>query len=70
MWVTAHAGIAENKRADFEAKQATLGNLVYNAQSVGRDLLPIAKQRVLDKWPKSWEVAETGRFLHSIFPRV
>jgi hypothetical protein len=25
---------------------------------------------MLDVWQKSWEVAETGRFLHSIFPRV
>jgi hypothetical protein len=27
-------------------------------------------QRMLDEWQKSWEVAETGRFSHSIFPRV
>jgi hypothetical protein len=40
------------------------------AQSVTRDLLPIAKQRMLDEWQKSWEVAETGRLTHSIFPRV
>jgi hypothetical protein len=59
MWVPAH-----------EARQATLGNMVYNAQSVGRDLIPIAQQRMLDEWQKSWEVAETGRFSHSIFPRV
>jgi hypothetical protein len=67
MWVPAHVGI---ERADFEARQATLGNMVYNAQSVARDLLPIAKQRMLDEWQKSWEVAETGRFSHSIFPMV
>jgi hypothetical protein len=44
--------------------------MVYNAQSVARDLLPVAKQRILDEWPKSWEVADTGRFSHSMFPRV
>jgi hypothetical protein len=44
--------------------------MVYNAQSVARDLLPVAKQRMLDEWQKSKEVAETGRFSHSIFPRV
>jgi ribonuclease HI len=38
MW--AHVGIAENERADFEARQATLSNMVYNAQSVARDFLP------------------------------
>jgi ribonuclease HI len=70
MWVPAHVGIVGNERADFEARQATLGNMVYNAQSVARDLLPIAKQRMLHEWQKSWEVAETGRFSHSIFPRV
>jgi hypothetical protein len=70
MWVPAHVGIAVNERADFEARQATLGNMVYNAQSVARDLLPITKQRMVDKWQKSWEVAETERFSHSIFPRV
>jgi uncharacterized protein YmfQ (DUF2313 family) len=69
-WVPAHVGIAGNERADFEVRQATLGNMVYNAQSVARDLLPVAKQRMLDEWQKSWEVAETGRFSHSIFPRV
>jgi ribonuclease HI len=39
MLVPAHVGIAGNERADFEARQATLGNMVYNAQSVARDLL-------------------------------
>jgi ribonuclease HI len=48
MWVPAHVGIAGNEKADFEARQASLGNLVYNAQSVARDLLPVAKQRMLD----------------------
>jgi ribonuclease HI len=70
MWVAAHVGIAGNERADYEAKQVTLGNMVYNARSVARDLLPVAKQRMQDEWQKSWEVAETGRFSHSIFPKV
>jgi hypothetical protein len=70
MWVPAHVGITGNERADFEARQATLGNMVYNAQSVARSLLLVAKQRMLDEWQKSWEVAETLRFSHSIFPRV
>jgi hypothetical protein len=60
MWIPAHVGIAGNERADLEARQATLGNMVYNAQSVARDLLPIAKQRMLDELQKSWEVALTG----------
>jgi hypothetical protein len=50
---------AGNKRADFEARQATLGNMVYNAQLVALDLLPVAKQRMLDELQKSWEFAET-----------
>jgi hypothetical protein len=70
MWVPAHVGIAGNERAGFEASQTTLGNMVFNAQSVGRDFLPVAKQRMLNEWQKSWEVAETGRFSYSIFPRV
>jgi hypothetical protein len=68
--VLAHVGIAGNEKADYEARQATLGNMVYNARSVARDLLPVAKQRMLDEWLKSWEVAETGKFARSIFPRV
>jgi uncharacterized protein YmfQ (DUF2313 family) len=63
MWVPAHVGIAGNERANFEATQDTLGNMVYSAQSVARDLLPVAKQRMLNDWQKSWEVAEAGRFL-------
>jgi hypothetical protein len=52
-------------------RQATLGNMVYNTQqSVYRDVLPIAKQRMVNKWQKSWEVAKTGKFAHSIFPMV
>jgi hypothetical protein len=70
MWVPAHVGIGRNERADFEVRQATLGNMVYNAQSVARDFLPVAKQRMLDEWQKSWDVGKTGRFSHSIFPRV
>jgi uncharacterized protein YmfQ (DUF2313 family) len=70
MWVPVHVGIAGNERADFEAKQATLGNMVYNAQSVARDFLPVAKQKMLDEWQRSLDVAETGRFSHYIFHRV
>jgi hypothetical protein len=70
MWVSAHVGIAGNERAYFEERQATLNNMVYNAQSVALDLVPVANQKMLDEWQKSWEVAETGRFSHSIFPRV
>jgi uncharacterized protein YmfQ (DUF2313 family) len=66
----AHVGFAGNERADFEARQATLGNMVYNAQSVARDLFPVAKQRMLDEWQKSWQVTETVWFSHSIFPMV
>jgi hypothetical protein len=66
--VPVHVGIAGNERSDFEARQATLGNMVFNALSFARDLLPIAKQRMLDEWQKSWEVGETGKFSHSIFP--
>jgi hypothetical protein len=50
MWVPAHVGIAGNVRAGFEARQATLGNMVYNAQSVARNFLPVANQRMLDEW--------------------
>jgi ribonuclease HI len=53
MWVPAHVGIAGNERVDFEARQAFPSNMVYNAQLVARDLLPIAKQRMLDEWQKS-----------------
>jgi hypothetical protein len=52
------------------ARQGTSGNMVYIAQSVARNLLLIAKQRMLDEWQKSWEIAEIGRFSHSIFPKV
>jgi hypothetical protein len=64
MWIPAHVGIAGN-----ENERAVLGNMVYNAQSVARDFLPVAKQRMLDERQKSWDVAETGRFSNSIFPR-
>jgi hypothetical protein len=57
---------AGNEKADFEARQATLSNMVYSAQSVARDFLPVTKQRMLDEW----DAAETGRFSHSIFSRV
>jgi hypothetical protein len=49
MWVLAHVGIAGNEGVDFEARQATLGNMVYNAQSVA----PNREQRILDEWQKS-----------------
>jgi hypothetical protein len=59
--VPAHVGIAGNEKDDYEARQNTLGYMVYNAQSVARNLFPVAKHRMLD-------VAQTGRFSHSIFP--
>jgi hypothetical protein len=66
MWVPAH--VAGNDRADLEARQATLDNMVYmyNAQSVAW----VANQRMLDEWQKSVEIGEKGRFSHFIFSRV
>jgi hypothetical protein len=63
IWVPAHVRIAENKRAGFEARQATLGNMVYNAQPVVRNLLPVAKQTMLE------ELAEElgGRWTSKVF---
>jgi hypothetical protein len=66
MW--AHVGISGNERADFKARQATLGNMMCNAQSVARDLLQVAKQRMLDEWQKSWKVAEQEGFRTPSFP--
>jgi hypothetical protein len=53
MYVSAHVVIAGNERADFEERQATLGNMVYNANSVYRDLLLVTKQIMLGKVGKS-----------------
>jgi hypothetical protein len=33
---------------DFEARQATLSKMVYNAQSVARDQLPVAETECLE----------------------
>jgi hypothetical protein len=58
----AHVGIAGDCETGYFGQ--------YGAQSVARDLLLIAKQRMLDEWQKSWEVAEIGRFSYSISPNV
>jgi hypothetical protein len=65
MWIPAHVGITGN-----ENERAVLGNMVYNAQSVARDFLPVAKQRMLDERQKSWDAGETERFSNSIFSKV
>jgi hypothetical protein len=68
IWVPAHDGIVGNERADFVARQATSGNMVYNALHNG--LLEIYSKSRNIEWQKNWEVAATRRFSHSIFPRV
>jgi hypothetical protein len=68
MWVPGHVGITGNERADYEARQATLGNMVYNARSVARDF----QSRNKECWTNGRKVGKSLKqegFRTPSFPR-
>jgi hypothetical protein len=70
MWIPAHVGIVGNEIADEGAKMAAQSGHLLESSPLPCDHRMLAKSDSLKQWQTDWDTAETGRFAHSIIPKV
>jgi hypothetical protein len=70
MWIPSHVGIEGNKIVDEQARHVALNGAVYDRPLPPVDFQGLARSILLREWQEKWDAADTGRFAHSILPRV
>jgi hypothetical protein len=64
MWIPSHVGLEGYELVDERVRRAPL-NFVFS-----RPLPPVDFQGLEREWQRKWNAADTGRFTHSVLPRV
>jgi hypothetical protein len=63
-------GLVGNELVDREAQYASLNGSIFDRTLSPCDFQSLARPVLLREWQKGWDLADTGRFVHSILPRV
>jgi hypothetical protein len=66
MWIPSHVGLVGNELLDGEARYASLNGSIFDRPLSPCDFHSLARPVLLRKWQRTWDLADTGRFAHSI----
>jgi hypothetical protein len=66
----AYVGLEGNKIVDERARHVALNGAVFEIPLTPMDFQGLARSVLLREWQGKWNVADTGRFAHSILPKV
>jgi hypothetical protein len=71
MWIPSHVGLVGNKLVDGETRYASSNGSIFDRPALSLcDFQSLARPVLLREWQMKWDLAYTGRFAHSILPRV
>jgi hypothetical protein len=70
MWIPAHVGLECNEIVDERARHAAFNGAVFERPLPPVDFQGLASSVLLREWHGKWDAADTGRFAHSILPKV
>jgi hypothetical protein len=70
MWIPSHVGLEGNEIVDKRAWHVALNGAVFDRPLPSVDFQGLARSVLLREWQGKWDAAETGRFTHSILPKV
>jgi hypothetical protein len=70
MWMPAHVRLEGNKIVDERARHAELNGAVFDIPLPPMDFQGLARFVLLTEWQRKRDAADTGRFAHSILPKV
>jgi hypothetical protein len=70
MSIPSHVGLVGNELVDGEARYASLNGSIFDRLLSPCDFQSLARPVLLKEWQKKWDLADTGRFAHSILPKI
>jgi hypothetical protein len=70
MWIPSHVGLVGNELVDGEARYASLNGSIFDRPPSPSDFQSLARPVLLREWQRKWDLADHGRFAHSILPIV
>jgi hypothetical protein len=59
-----------NELVDGETRYASLNGSIFDRPLSPYDFQTLARPVLLREWQRKWDLADTGRFAHSILPKV
>jgi hypothetical protein len=70
LWIPSHVELEGNEILDERGRNAALNGAVFDRPLPPVDLKGPARSVLLREWQGKCDAADTGRFAHSILPRV
>jgi hypothetical protein len=70
VWIPSHVGLVGNELVDGEARYGSLNGSILERPPPPCDFQSLARPVLLREWQGRWDLADHGRFAHSILPRV
>jgi hypothetical protein len=70
MWIPSNVGLVGNELVDEVPRYASLNGSIFDRPPSPCDFQSLARPVLLREWQRKWDLADHGRFAHSILPRV
>jgi hypothetical protein len=70
IWIPAHVRLEGNEIVEERTRHTALNGAVFKRPLPLVDFQGLVKSVLLIEWQGKWDAADTGRFAHSVLPKV